>query len=497
MSALLEQVDKKIRAQELFERGQSILVGVSGGLDSMVLLHILHVLAKPNGWKLSVAHLNHRLRGRSSDGDERLVRRRCQELRLRLFVERADVRELANREKVSIEMAARKARHNFFRRVTAKKRISTIALAHHADDQVELFFIRLLRGSGGEGLGGMKWRSRLPVSEGVGELVTNGVRELLRPRRARSGVEVVRPLLGESKCALNEYAAANKINFREDATNASLDILRNRIRHELLPLLRQRYQPGLSEVVLRAAEIVGKEAELAKRIAEEWLSHKQKARPSSKAPTGRPASGEGFSALPVAVQRRCLQMQLLTEGVSPDYELIEHLRLKPDVEICVKPARGSTGYIVRDLDGLLGWRTTEKIEFGNGYQEVRLAPNGAAGQTTFDAVQLRWKVEAKAGASLPKHSTGMEYFDADHVGSNVMLRHWRKGDRFRPIGLGQNVKLQDLFVNQKVPQALRHRLVIAESEKGEIFWVEGQRISERFQLTKGTKRRLQWQWKRD
>jgi tRNA(Ile)-lysidine synthase len=97
---------------------------------------------------------------------------------------------------------------------------------------------------------------------------------------------------------------------------------------------------------------------------------------------------------------------------------------------------------------------------------------------------------------LPERKSGTEYFDAERVGLRIILRHWRKGDRFQPIGTPTALKLQDLFVNQKVPRALRHKLVVAESAKG-IFWVEGMRISERFQLTKATKRRLQWRWRRD
>jgi len=463
---LLERVKKMIRVRRLFRRGQAILVAVSGGLDSTALLHVLHGLAPANGWRLSVAHLNHRLRGRSSDADERLVSSICEKLALPVYVERADVRRIAREQKISIEMAARKSRHEFLARVAAKEKISTIALAHHADDQVELFFIRLFRGSGGEGLAGMKWRNDFPGAKGI---------------------EIVRPLLGEPKSALCEFARANKVRFREDATNASLDILRNRIRHQLLPLLRRNYQPALNKVVLRLMDILAEEADLARVMAEDWIR-----------PAGRTKYRKlnlQFPDLPVAVQRRCLQMQLLAEGISPDFELIEKLRLNPDKGVSIEQPGSSRRTVLRDSSGSVRWQTSEAIQFDS--ESRKLSLRDATGQTTFDGIGILWQNQHKPGLKRPKLRQHTEYFDAKLVGSEVILRHWRQGDRFQPIGMRAAVKLQDLFINQKVPRALRHQLVVATTEKGEIFWVEGLRISERFQLTKQTKRRLQWRWSRD
>jgi tRNA(Ile)-lysidine synthase len=462
----LERVEETIRVQSLFRKGESILVAVSGGLDSMVLLHALHKLAFLNKWRLAVAHLNHCLRGRSSDADERLVRSVCKKLGLPSFVDRANVREVADQQKLSIEMAARKARHEFLARVAKQQKISTIALAHHVDDQVELFFIRLLRGSGGEGLAGMKWRSAFP-----------GVK----------GIELVRAFLGEPKSALRKYAAAHKVKFREDATNASLDILRNRIRHELLPLLRSKYQPGLNKVVLRSMQIAGEEAELAKLMAEEWLQDAKKTNPGG--------SQKSFSHLPLAVQRHCLRIQLLAQEIAPDFDIVEKLRLQPGENVTIDQSGSSPRSISRDPAGFIHCETFEPINFNGEHHKLSLV--GSLTRTNFGGIRLACLTKSRTGDSLPKRRPGTEYFDAERVGRKVILRHWGAGDRFQPIGMPTPVKLQDLFVNQKIPRALRHKLVVAETEKGDIFWVEGLRISERFQLTKTTKRRLQWQWKRD
>jgi len=218
---LPEHIYKSIRRRQLFCKGQTILVAVSGGLDSMVLLKVLHELCSRDDWKLVVAHLDHQLRGNASRADARLVSNTARKLRLPLVTEKADVRRLAQNHKLSLEMAARKLRHDFFARTAMGLGIPTIALAHHADDQLELFFLRLFRGSGGDALGGMKWRSSSPGDDQVA---------------------LARPLLDLPKEVLQEFASQRRIPFREDASNRSLDFQRNRIRHELLPLLRRHYQ---------------------------------------------------------------------------------------------------------------------------------------------------------------------------------------------------------------------------------------------------------------
>ena len=221
----------------------------------MTLLQALHKLSSRHRWRLTVAHFNHQLRGRSSNADEELVRQTAAAMRLPFVAGRANVKAFAQKSKMSIEMAARKLRHDFFARTAKERKTRVIALAHHADDQVELFFLRVLRGAGGEGLAGMKWRSPSPVD---------------------SKIMLVRPLLDATKAELRGFARENKIPFREDATNARLEMPRNRVRNELLPLLQRRYQPALTKTVLRLMEIVGAESELIGEMAQQWLRSRTK-----------------------------------------------------------------------------------------------------------------------------------------------------------------------------------------------------------------------------
>jgi tRNA(Ile)-lysidine synthase len=495
VSDLLSQVERTIQRRRLFQDGQPILVAVSGGLDSMVLLRVLHELAAGHGWQLKVAHLNHQLRGRSSDADARLVRRVAAALGLPCVIGRSEVRSVARAGGLSLEMAARKARHSFLARAAAPLALPTVALAHHADDQLELFFLRLLRGCGGEGLAGMKWRG---------------------PSPSNPKVALVRPLLDQPKAALRQWAASRKVPFREDASNTRLDIQRNRIRRELLPLLRRQYQPALSRTILRLMDIVGEEAAFAAQQAREWIAD------SLPAGGGRRA-GTPFVELPVALQRRCIQLQLLAQGLEPDYELVEQLRTRPNRAVTVgqtpmaqseaegaeqrlgpggsPPGARRAVSVLRDAQGSVRLSQAGPVRFRPEALEQHLCER--AGEVLFEGLRLSWRITGRPRASSLKPPArsrpgrpGCEFFDADRVGTPVVLRHWQPGDRFQPIGMPISVKLQDLFTNEKVLPKERHALIIAATAKGEIFWVEGLRISERFKLSQTTRRRLQWTWER-
>jgi tRNA(Ile)-lysidine synthase len=493
MIKLLQSIEQRIRTRRLFRRGQSILVAVSGGVDSMVLFHLLNDLSAKHGWRLTIAHLNHTLRGRSSDADENLVRRTARKFGLPMIIESANVRKFARAQGISIEMAARKLRHDFLARTAAQLEIGTVALAHHADDQLELFFLRLLRGSGGDGLAGMKWES---------------------PSPSDSDIRLVRPLLDLAKAALLQYAAEQKVPFREDASNACRDILRNRLRGELLPLLRRDYQPGLDRIILRTMSILGSEAEFVTQAALEWLrsarrTEKKGAQPPGDVHFSRSAKGghqtqnencgqppqPAFTQLSAAVQRRCLQLQLLDLGIAADYELVERLRTAAEYPVSASGmklanAKGNFSLVASAATGLVHLRKEKSVEFKAQSSKVDLRSGSA--QMRFDGVEIRCKIQSSRSVGTMKAAAGREYFDADRVGSTVWLRHWRPGDRFQPIGMASAVKLQDFFVNQKVVRTHRHELIVATTEQGELVWVEGQRIGEKFKLTKQTKRRLQW-----
>ncbi len=435
--------------------GETLVVAVSGGLDSMVLLRLLAKLAPREKWRLIVAHFNHRLRGRESDLDQAFVERAAGKIGLVCHADAGDVRRYAREHGLSTEMGARELRHRFLAKIARAHSASRVVLAHHADDQVETCILRFLRGSGLEGIRGMRPEAQSP---------------------ANRSVLLVRPLLDFPRAILADYAKRNRIRFRHDSSNSSSDVARNYLRRCVLPLIQRRLQPALRQTVMRAANLAGSEAEFVTEAARRWRA-RRKCIP--------------FDNLHVAVQRRVIQIELRELGLTERFDLVEALRQTPNRPVMTEHGarvwRDSRGRVLSGAAHTSGFDRTRSV--------VTLSE--MAGETIFDGVTIRWRVRRSTGTHRRRRSMpGLECFDADKVGTDVLLRHWQPGDRFQPIGMRHSVKLQDLFVNAKVPHPERHSRIVAEAMSGIIFWVEGLRIGEAFKRGADTLRALDWAWHR-
>jgi len=436
----------------LLQRGRRVVVAVSGGLDSMALLHVCSQLAAARDWTLVVAHFNHALRGRESEADEAFVRDEAGALGLEFRSCRAEPGRLQSVRNKSMEMACRDARHQFLANVAREVGATQIALAHHADDQLELFLLRLLRGSG-RGLAGMRVENPSPADERI---------------------RLVRPFLEVSRAELAAFVERSGVRFREDSSNASLQPERNRVRREILPYLDAAFARNVRAALDKSCRIVAEEADCVEGLARSWLA------------AGRRVA---FVRLHPAVQRQCLRLQLLELGVDVGFELIEALRTRPGSWVSVSQEDAFSC----SVDGAIERRDSKSAAFSTGELQAELSPE--EGKIEFGGKVITWRREAEpAGAELPGRTPNVELFDAEKVGVRAVIRHWRPGDRFQPIGMEFPTKLQDWFVNRKVPRAARRSLLVAVAENGDIFWVEGQRIAESFKVTPATRKRLRWTW---
>jgi len=410
-NTLPETIRKAIDRHELAPNGVKVVAGVSGGADSVALLRALHQLGIP----VTVAHLNHQLRGAESDADERFVRELAEELNLPVVVKRAAVHEMAGNSGLSIEMVARQARHDFF----AEFENSVIALAHHADDQAETFILKLARGAGAEGLGGM------PYYQEIGP------------------IGLIRPMLNIPRTKIIEWLTANGFEWREDASNTDETFLRNRVRHTILPLLEKELNPNIRETILRTMDILRQEQEWMDGLVDGDLMLDARA--------------------PLAARRRGLRKWLFEQGAeSADFDAVDKILALMDA------GEGSSVFE-------LNKRQRVVVEYGTPrFEHVGQASLPAQAWTLTIEKGTGWRKDHGKGAGiLPAEAS----FDAGKVGdSPIEVRGYRPGDRIAPIGMEGSRKLQDILTDQKIPRAQRPAVPVVVC-RSEIIWIPGYRTA--------------------
>ena len=455
MIALLDRVRQFIRDHDLAGRETRVVVGVSGGSDSVALACIVRELDAAGELRAAgLAHFNHQLRPAAVD-DERFCERLAESFSWPIRIEREDVAARARRERHSLEHAAHLARHEFFARARGHFGADVVALAHTRDDQAETFLLRLLRGAGPRGLAAM------------------------HPRHGA----IVRPLLSCRRSELRAYLAERRVGYVEDESNADQTIPRNRIRGELLPLLADRFNPQI-------VEILANEAELA-RDTWHWLEKE-----ADRLDALRHSVSEGvqeldvqiLSAAPLALRRFAVwrAMSVAARGRPVSFDHVQAvLRL---VECGARGSIDMPGHRVERLgpklvltgrpQGVAGrWTAANLFDYPlsiPGEVPLPLAGCALSAETLPAGV-----VDARAMSSNP----AVAVVRRDLCGSLLRVRNRRPGDRFRPVGLEGNKKLQDFFVDRKVARHRRDAVPLVVDEAGRIVWVAGYGIDEGFRVT--------------
>ena len=432
----------------MFREGEQVGVAVSGGVDSVVLLHLLW--ERQSRWRISlhVLHLNHGIRGKEAERDERFVRGLAEELSLPFFGGKVDVPSYRRERRISLEEAARELRYRFFQQAREALGLGKVALGHTADDQVETVLMGLLRRGGSKALKG------IPL-----------VREFY-----------VRPLLKVWREEVEEYARKQGLPFVEDSTNLKVAFLRNRIRHELIPYL-ESYNPRIKERLLALSEILRDEDEFLEGTVEE-AEREVKER-------------EGVKVFPLpflrslhpAIRGRLLQRVFLRLHPSP--LSFEHLRRLQEVIGGKRRACGLPG-------GLRAWREGEELWIGRERATAPLKerPLRVPGTTPLEEIGSVIEAEVLEGP-LPVEglTPDVALLDYEKLQLPLRVRGPKEGDRFVPSGMRGEKKLQDFFVDLKVPRCRRSQVPLVLSGE-EICWVGGLRVNERFKAHGETRRVL-------
>jgi tRNA(Ile)-lysidine synthase len=455
-ASLPQQVLSYIRSHELIHPQDRILVGVSGGPDSTALLHLLHRFAHLWPISVGVAHFDHTLRGAASGADAEWVAALAAQLNLPCYLGKDDVRRYQQEKKISLQTAARQRRFHFFQEVRQRNHYPKLALGHTADDQVELFFLRLFRGTGPEGLKGM-WPA--------------------------SGTGIIRPLLGTSKAQIVGWLESEGLSWRLDSSNLSRAYRRNQLRLDLLPRMLA-YNPRLGEAITRCQTLLQEQEDYVSQEAAAVLSN------LSINPI------DGPMCLPVAqllalqpfLQKRVLRLACAQVGVPLETLTFGHLEAALHLCQQVQPAGQislpGNWCLVREGQQVFWQSAPPPLP---AFPEAIL-PDQEAGTYTALGWTFTWITMPATGheqvVTNRPHAALMDY---QQLQFPLRLRTFRAGDRFRPLGLTGVKKLQDFFVDAKIPRSQR-RIIPLLVSGDQIIWVVGHRLAETVKVTPDTRK---------
>jgi tRNA(Ile)-lysidine synthase len=462
---VIANIRHTILEHKLFEKGDRVLVAVSGGVDSLVLLDCLLQLRAEFGIELAVAHVEHGLRGEESLEDAHFVEEVARRKALPFFMKRFDVAALAAEQGVSTQVAAREVRYRYLMEAAQAFSAQKIATAHHADDQAETVMMRVLRGTTLRGLGG------IPV------------------QRVEEGVTIVRPLLDVWRTEIASYAQNNGILYREDSSNALTKYLRNKIRIRLFPLLEQEYNAGVKSSLVTIADWAREDERLLAGLAEELFAEVATLETAGK----MRVDAKRLVGKPVPLQRRVITLIL--------YYLCGHTRQWEHVHIELVRSlltSDSPSAEVSLPDGISAWREYDLLFLGDAFS--RQLDNVSTSTISFDwqvpgslelvgnGIRLDWEI-VEHHPARPKDAWEA-HFDADELSSScIYIRTWARGDLIRPFGFHGTKLISDVLGEAKVPKQARARwplLCIDDS----IAWVVGIRRGQHAVVTEQTRNTL-------
>ncbi len=469
---LTKKIHTTITKYNMLSKNDLVLVCVSGGADSVALLYLLYLLKDEFRLKLHIAHLNHMIRAKEADRDAEFVRSLTQRLKLPIISRRADVPSFVKKNRLSCEEGARILRYRFFSETAAKIKADKVAIAHTADDQAETVLMRIIRGTGLEGLGGMQ-----PVVE-------------------QNGMKIIRPLIEVWKKEIENYLKQKNLRFRTDLSNKDKAYFRNKIRLALIPYLARNYNFRIKEILLRLGDAAREDYACLEKKAEKVFEQLVE---TKKDKFEIEFSIKRLKRYPLAIQR--IVMRLAIEKIKGDLRRISFQNLQDLNGLIQSPDRNLFLHLA---DKIKVRKEYDKLIFYNSRRQKRIKrfkyKLKTPGVTTIsesglkiataDYADKKTADEVDKISALAKTPTEVAYFDYDKIKFPLFARNRLPGDRISPLGMKGRKKLKDIFIDQKIPLLQRDFTPLIVSADKKIIWVVGVKSSEEFKLTPATKRIL-------
>tara|TARA_B100000315_G_scaffold260813_1_gene325692 strand:- start:957 stop:2420 length:1464 start_codon:yes stop_codon:yes gene_type:complete len=464
------RVHKVITRHDLIQTGDRIVLGVSGGPDSTCLAAILHEWIKKWNLTLYLAHVNYGIRGHEAKEDEMFVKRLAQKLDLKVSIKHVTSDDLASLERESFQARARTVRYRFFEHVAQQQGAQKIATGHTADDQAETVLMWAIRGAGLTGLGG------IPI------------------QRCQ---KIIRPLITLTRTDVLAYLDARHLTFQTDSSNEVPVYLRNRIRHEVIPTL-QTYNPKIGRALSQLAEIVSEDEKILSTITRQIFQDILVPNQDTKETDSLHISRSRFLNLPRGFQRRCIRQAV--DHINGDTRRLTFVHIEEAIVCITVSSRPSASYECAGVivnhhchDVIAITKTNTQLQplywdaqYLSVPAEIELHVLGCRIKT--------WSESSLAGdfpvshATFRAHNSMIAHFDSDTFGLPLTVRSWKDGDVFCPSGMdGKKKKLQDYFVDTKIPKRLRSQIPLIVASEG-ILWVSGYRQDDRFRCRSTTRR---------
>ncbi|NLK94597.1 MAG: tRNA lysidine(34) synthetase TilS [Clostridiales bacterium] len=454
-----------IKNNELIEKGDKVVIGLSGGPDSVCLLNLLCSIRDEFKIEVAAAHINHMIRGQEADKDERYCLEICERLQVKCFVKRINIKAIAKDKKISEEACGREERYNYFNEVKDKLNYNKIATAHNANDQAETIIMRIMRGTGLEGLGG------IPIK--------------------RDGI-YIRPILFMKRNEVEEYCKEIGENPHIDATNLEKIYSRNKVRLDILPYMKENFNEDIIETINRMGSILQRDNSfIEENTNKEYKQYVNQLK-------NEIVINKGVFSLHKALVSRIIRKALANfSGNKYNIEMkhINEIENLWELGTNKKIDLPNNLYAI-NFYGSIHIRVKEEIE--ECYNKKMTISKEEIINTNlleFNDIIMELKIINSKNCINYDENALTKYFNYDNISGGMIVRYRKEGDKMIPLGMTGSKKLKDIFINMKIPQEMRDYIPIIEFD-GEIAWAVGVKISDKFKVTKDTEQLLRISVKR-